>query len=271
MPELPEVETTRRGIAPHLQGQHITRVVIRERRLRWPIRADLPRLLRDQTVTAIHRRGKYLLLGLSEGTLIIHLGMSGSLRLVPAETPAQKHDHVDLVLGSGQCLRLRDPRRFGALLWTQADPYRHQLLRGLGPEPWDAGFNSDYLYRRAHGRRQAIKTYIMDARTVAGVGNIYASEALFAAGIHPARAAGRIARPRLELLRDSIRRILEQAVAAGGTTLRDFQDSEGRPGYFYRQLQVYGRAGQACTACGNEIARRIIGQRASYYCKHCQH
>ncbi len=271
MPELPEVETTRRGIEPQLCGQCIAAVVIREHRLRWPVRSDLPELLRGQVIHAVRRRAKYLLLELANGTLILHLGMSGSLRIVPPATPVQRHDHIDIVLASGACLRLRDPRRFGAVLWTDADPAGHALLRDLGPEPWSADFDGDYLYARARGRRLAIKAFIMDAHTVVGVGNIYASEALFDAGIHPARAAGRVSRARLQALRNSIRQVLEQAIAAGGTTLRDFQNSAGRPGYFRQQLKVYGRAGQPCQGCGREIIQRLIGQRSSYYCATCQH
>ncbi len=271
MPELPEVETTRRGIAPHLQDQSIAGAVIREHRLRWPVRADLPQLLRSQTITAVGRRGKYLLLRLSRGHLIIHLGMSGSLRILPADTPPERHDHVDIVLCSGHCLRLRDPRRFGAVLWTASDPSAHELLRDLGPEPWDPDFDGAYLYARARGRHQAIKSFIMDAHSVVGVGNIYASEALFAAAIHPLRAAGRISLPRMQGLRNAIREVLTRAIEAGGTTLRDFQDSRGRPGYFSQQLCVYGRAGASCPRCGARIRRRIINRRASYYCGHCQH
>lgn len=270
MPELPEVETTRRGIAPHLRGQHIAAVVVREPRLRWPVPPDLGRRLSGQTVEAVERRAKYLLLRTARGCLIVHLGMSGSLRVVAADTPAQKHDHLDLVLSDGRCLRLRDPRRFGAVLWTEDDPLRHPLLAELGPEPWDPRFDGEYLYRRARGRQTSVKPFIMDSHVVVGVGNIYASEALFRAGVHPARPAGRIGRQRYVLLAGAIREVLERAIRFGGTTLRDFVDSEGRPGYFRHELQVYARAGEACPGCAGTLRQRVIAQRASYFCVRCQ-
>ena len=270
MPELPEVETTRRGIAPHVEGRRVTKVVVRQRRLRWPVPRALQRELTEQTVKSVGRRAKYLLLGTDAGTAILHLGMSGSLRLVPADSPPGPHDHVDLVLDDGNCLRLTDPRRFGALLWTRADPARHPLLRDLGPEPFDAAFNGAYLYRRARGRRLAVKNFLMDSHTVAGVGNIYANEALFLAGIHPARPAGRISARRYERLAQSVRDILQQAIAQGGTTLRDFVGGDGRPGYFRQTLRVYGRAGQPCPVCNTRLRVTHIGQRSTFYCPRCQ-
>ncbi len=270
MPELPEVETTRRGILPHLIGRTIASVVVREGRLRWPVSRELQRSLPGQSIHTITRRGKYLVLSAERGHLICHLGMSGSLRVLPSTAPAGRHDHIDLVLENASCLRLRDPRRFGALLWSPGPPLSHPLLAGLGPEPWEDGFSGAYLHARARGRRQSVKAYIMDSRTVVGLGNIYANEALFEAGIHPARRAGRIAPGRYERLAQAIRLVLERAIEAGGTTLRDFVASDGRPGYFARSLKVYGRAGQACTRCGALLRERRIGQRSAYYCLVCQ-
>jgi len=270
MPELPEVETTRRGIEPHLLDQTITKVIVRNRKLRWPVPSQLASELRQQTIRTIKRRGKYLLLGVDKGTLILHLGMSGSLRVLPVDSTPEKHDHVELQLASGQCLRLRDPRRFGAVLWTRRDPLKHRLLATLGPEPLLAEFDDDYLYARSRGRKQAIKAFIMDSKIVVGVGNIYASEALFLAGIHPQRAAGRISQKRYQQLTSAIKKVLTAAIRQGGTTLRDFTNSDGSPGYFKQRLKVYGRAGQACPTCTQPIRQQTIGQRASYYCPHCQ-
>ena len=271
MPELPEVETTRRGIAPHVTGREVRAVVVRDARLRWPVpTARLQRELVGQRVEDVARRGKYLLLTTSAGTLILHLGMSGSLRLVRAEEPPQKHDHVDIVLDNGQCLRLRDPRRFGAVLWTTRAAERHSLLTSLGPEPLDDDFNGDTLYQRSRGRRIAIKAFIMDSKRVVGVGNIYANEALFLAGIHPLAAAGRVSRARYERLAAAIKQVLQEAIDQGGTTLRDFVNGDGKPGYFQQRLNVYGRAGEACPHCGGPIRLIRQGQRASYYCPRCQ-
>lgn len=270
MPELPEVETTRRGIEPHLLGQRVTDVVVRNRQLRWPVPAGLKATLAGQKVHAVERRAKYLLLRMESGTLILHLGMSGSLRIVPLGTAADKHDHVDIVFANKQILRLRDPRRFGAVLWTRADPAQHKLLQHLGPEPLETDFDGDYLYHRSRKRKQAIKTFIMDSRIVVGVGNIYASEALFLAGIHPATAAGRISQPRYARLTESIRQVLQAAIAQGGTTLRDFTSSDGKPGYFAQSLHVYGRADEACAECGSTIRQIQQGQRSTWYCPRCQ-
>ncbi|MDO9371011.1 MAG: bifunctional DNA-formamidopyrimidine glycosylase/DNA-(apurinic or apyrimidinic site) lyase [Gammaproteobacteria bacterium] len=270
MPELPEVETTRRGIARHSVGKTVARVVVRDARLRWPVPRTLGRRLPGQLIEAVERRGKYLLLRSRAGTLIMHLGMSGSLHVLPASTPAQKHDHLDIVFTDHTCLRLRDPRRFGAALWTERDPLTHPLLSLLGPEPLGEDFNAAYIHRRARGRRTAIKQFIMDSRMVVGVGNIYASEALFAAGIHPARATGRVSLERCERLVCSIRDVLRKAIAQGGTTLRDFRSSDGTPGYFQQQLAVYGRDGLPCPACGHPVRQLRQGQRATYYCARCQ-
>ena len=271
MPELPEVETTRRGILPHIQGHRIQQIIVRERRLRWPVPADLNSKLQGQKILEVSRRGKYLLLTTPAGSLIIHLGMSGSLRVLACDTPCEKHDHVDIVLESQQCLRLRDPRRFGAVLFSDTDPLQHELLRDLGPEPLSAALSGEYLFAKSRKRTACIKAFIMDSHTVVGVGNIYANEALFAAGIHPRRAAGKITRRQYTLLAQAIKDVLRAAIKAGGTTLRDFTHSDGKPGYFRQSLQIYDRAGQPCPRCGKPISHAVIAQRATYYCTHCQH
>jgi len=245
-------------------------MVVRERRLRWPVPAGLEAQVAGQTIIDVGRRGKYLLIHLPAGTLILHLGMSGSLRVLPATAPPERHDHLDVVLDDGQCLRLRDPRRFGAVLWTEGDPRRHPLLASLGPEPLGAAFHGDWLYRCSRGRRVAAKPFLMDSHVVVGVGNIYANEALFLAGIHPARAAGRIALARYERLAEAVKQVLMEAIAAGGTTLRDFVHSDGRPGYFSQHLRVYGHNGKPCEVCRHSLRQRIIGQRSTYYCPRCQ-
>ncbi|MEW8157074.1 MAG: bifunctional DNA-formamidopyrimidine glycosylase/DNA-(apurinic or apyrimidinic site) lyase, partial [Candidatus Thiodiazotropha endolucinida] len=236
MPELPEVETTRRGIAPHITGQRIRQVTIRQPRLRWPIPEDLPCTLKGRKLLAVDRRGKYLLMAFHHGTLIIHLGMSGSLRIVDADTAIQKHDHFDLLLGNGLQLRLRDPRRFGAVLWTDQPAINHPLLADLGPEPLGDTFDGDYLFARGKVRRTVIKQLIMDSKTVVGIGNIYASESLFRAAIHPTRPSNRISRQRYQRLAEEVRNLLEEAIAQGGTTLRDFLKEDGNPGYFAQSL-----------------------------------
>ena len=270
MPELPEVETTRRGIEPHLAGQPVRQVIIRERRLRWPVSPGLAREIPGQVVHAIERRAKYLLLRTQAGTAIVHLGMSGSLCIVPDDTEAGAHDHVDIDFGHGQRLRFNDPRRFGCLLWTRSNPHRHKLLRNLGPEPLETQFSGDYLHQRAQGRKLAVKNFIMNSQVVVGVGNIYASEALFLAGIHPARAACRISRQRMDLLVNCIQAVLRAAIREGGTTLRDFTGSDGTPGYFKQELKVYGRTGEPCFNCGKPVAMRVLGQRSTFYCPSCQ-
>ena len=270
MPELPEVETARRGIEPHLLNRTVSAVVVRDKRLRWPVPRALIETLQGQRIESVTRRGKYLLLHTPAGTALLHLGMSGSLRVLPADTPAEKHDHLDIVLDSGRALRLRDPRRFGTLLWTTHDPGRHKLLRTLGPEPLGDDFDGDYLFAKAHKREVAIKNFIMNSHIVVGVGNIYASEALFLARINPQRAAGKISRERYQALVKAIRKVLNAAIRAGGTTLRDFSGTDGEPGYFRQHLRVYGREGKACERCGTAIRSRVTGQRSTYYCPDCQ-
>jgi formamidopyrimidine-DNA glycosylase len=270
MPELPEVETTRRGIEPRVAGKIIARVVVRQPRLRWRVPPTLAAELPGHRIETVARRGKYLLLATNIGTVIIHLGMSGSLRVLPATTPPEKFDHVDLVLKDGMALRLRDPRRFGAVLWTRADPLQHKLLKRLGPEPLGPEFSGAYLFRVTRGRSRAIRDVLLDGHIVAGIGNIYANEALFDAGIRPARAAGRLTRTRCEKLVHAIRATLNRAIRAGGTTLRDFQQANGEPGYFRISLKVYGREGEPCRTCGTVIKARKRGQRSAYFCPNCQ-
>lgn len=270
MPELPEVETVRRGIAPHLTGQRVVQVVVRQPRLRWPVPDELATEMSGQTIQRVDRRAKYLLLRSDAGTALLHLGMTGRLRILPAATPPLKHDHLDLVLASGQCLRFNDSRRFGAVLWTREPPEGHALLQALGPEPFAEAFSGAYLHRRARGRIPAIKTFIMDNHIVVGVGNIYANEALFAAGIRPLRPAGQATLAEYERLATAIREILSEAIRQGGTTLRDFVGGEGEPGYFQQYLRVYDRGALPCTACGEPIQRCRIGQRATYFCPRCQ-
>ncbi|MGZ8216625.1 bifunctional DNA-formamidopyrimidine glycosylase/DNA-(apurinic or apyrimidinic site) lyase [Methylomagnum sp.] len=270
MPELPEVETTRRGIAPHILGASIAGLVVRQPRLRWPVPGDLPGKLAGQSIQAVRRRGKYLLLDTGTGTLIFHLGMSGSLRLTDPNHPPRKHDHLDLVFGNGLCLRFHDPRRFGCLLWTEAEPESHPLLANLGPEPLSADFTGHYLHERAGERHLAVKLFIMDSHIVVGVGNIYANESLFRAGIAPARPAGRVSLARYEKLVESIREVLEASIEQGGTTLRDFVNESGNPGYFRQTLQVYERADEPCRHCGTALRQGRLGQRATYWCGKCQ-
>jgi len=270
VPELPEVETTRRGIAPLLMGRRVKSVTVREPRLRWPVSPALSRDMPGQMVDDVTRRAKFLLIATPAGHLILHLGMSGSLRVVSGNVPEEKHDHLDVLMDDGRCLRFRDPRRFGAALWTTHDPLQHPLLKKLGPEPLQGGFNAEWLHGHSRGRRVAVKSFLMNSHIVAGVGNIYASEALFLAGIHPGRPAGRISLERYQRLVIAVREVLEDAIAAGGTTLRDFVDSNGNPGYFAQKLRVYGRQDGACERCGSPVRSRVIGQRSSYYCAHCQ-
>lgn len=269
MPELPEVETSRRGIEPHIVDATVTAVIIRNRRLRWPISPAVDRNLAGQTITSVGRRAKYLLINTNNGTAILHLGMSGSVFIVDHDTPAGIHDHVDIEFDSGKILRFRDPRRFGSLHWSK-HPLRHKLLINLGPEPLTDGFCGEYLRKKSRGRRVSIKQFIMNAQVVVGVGNIYASEALYLAGINPRRTAGRIALLRYELLASVIKEVLARAITAGGTTLRDFYGGDGEAGYFQQQLQVYGRNGEPCRRCKAEITVIVQGQRSTYYCKRCQ-
>ena len=270
MPELPEVETTRRGIEPWLVGRQIRALMVREWRLRWREPRSLPARLAGARIRSVGRRAKYLLVETDAGTLILHLGMSGSLRILDSVTPPLAHDHLDLVLDSGRCLRFNDPRRFGCLLFTTADPARHKLLAALAVEPLSDAFTGEALWRKARGRRAAIKTFIMDSRVVAGVGNIYASEALFRAGIRPSLAAGRVSRARMGALAAAIREVLTEAIGAGGTTLRDYVDASGTPGYFRQRLFVYERTGKPCRRCRTPIRQLTQGQRSTYWCPRCQ-
>ena len=271
MPELPEVETTCRGIAPHVLGHRIVRTVVRNRELRWPVARKLEATITGQTVHRLTRRAKYLLFTLDTGTLIMHLGMSGSLRIVNAIVAPEKHDHLDIVFRHYKALRFTDPRRFGSVHWTARDPLQHKLLRDLGVEPLSTEFSGDYLYNRSRGRKVAIKQFIMDSHIVVGIGNIYASEALFMAGINPKRAAGHIGHENYALLAGSIKEVLNDSIAAGGTTLRDFVNGDGKPGYFRQHLNVYDKAGQPCISCQVPIREIRQGQRSTYYCPRCQH
>ncbi|MDH5765515.1 MAG: bifunctional DNA-formamidopyrimidine glycosylase/DNA-(apurinic or apyrimidinic site) lyase [Gammaproteobacteria bacterium] len=270
MPELPEVETSRRGIEPHILSQTITDAIIRQKKLRWPIPLSLKNNLPGNQITSVARRGKYLLLNTNTGTVIIHLGMSGSLHIINNQTPAEKHDHFEIIFANGKSLRLRDPRRFGAVLWTRKNPLTHKLIEKLGPEPLDTQFNTDYLYQSSRNKKTSIKTFIMNSHIVVGVGNIYANEALFLAGIHPKRLAGRISQARYELLVNAIKSVLTSAIQQGGTSLRDFTNQDGKPGYFKQHLNVYGKADLPCSHCGQKIKQIRQQQRSTYYCSHCQ-
>jgi formamidopyrimidine-DNA glycosylase len=268
MPELPEVEVTRRGLAPLLAGRVISGVAVREPRLRWPIGADVRRLA-GRTVKAVRRRGKYLLVDCGDGHLILHLGMSGSLRVLPPGTPAGKHDHFDLLLGD-RILRLRDPRRFGAVLWAPGDVKEHRLLAHLGIEPLSRALDAARLHALTRGHRTAIKLFLMDGRRIVGVGNIYASESLFRAGIDPRMKAKRISLEKSRQLSATIKHTLRKAIRAGGSSLRDFVGVDGKPGYFQQRYWVYGRAGQPCRRCGAAIRRIVQGQRSTFFCPSCQ-
>jgi formamidopyrimidine-DNA glycosylase len=273
MPELPEVETTRRGLAPHLEGRRVAAVILRRPDLRWPIPDEVRELLPGQRIDAVRRRAKYLLLDTAAGSALLHLGMSGSLRVLPAGTPVSAHDHVDLALagnrGGARVLRFNDPRRFGCLLW-QPPGTTHPLLQALGPEPLSDDFSGDSLFSRSRGRKAPVKAFLMDQQVVVGVGNIYAAEALFEAGISPLRAAGQVSRERYRLLAGAVRRILAAAIARGGTTLRDFISPDGAPGYFEQELSVYGRGGEPCPRCKRPLKQASIAQRATAWCAHCQ-
>ena len=270
MPELPEVESTRRELARDLAGAAIAEAVVRDRRLRWPVPAELPGRLAGRSIRAVDRRAKYLLIGVGNGTVLVHLGMSGSLRLLDSRSPPRPHDHIDIVLADGRCLRYHDPRRFGCWLWTESDPARHRLLAHLGPEPLEPEFDGAWLHGRLRGRAASIKNLLMDSRIVAGVGNIYASEALFIAGIDPRRAGGRISRRRIDRLVRAIRQVLSVAVEAGGTTLRDYARTDGAIGAFVHRLNVYGRDGEPCRRCAAPVASVVLGQRTTWFCRRCQ-
>ncbi len=270
MPELPEVETTLRGIAPYLVGHRVVALAIRQPRLRWPIPPALKRTLPGQRIENVERRAKYILAHTDAGSALLHLGMSGSLRVLDASVAPGTHDHWDWQLDSGRILRYTDPRRFGSLLWQKSDSV-HPLLAALGPEPLRADFDGEYLWRAARNRSAPVKTFLMDQKIVVGVGNIYAAEALFAAGIHPSRAAGSVGRVRYAGLAGEVKRILEHAIVRGGTTLRDFIRPDGAPGYFEQELFVYGRAGEPCKVCHTPIRALVLGQRSTFYCPRCQH
>lgn len=274
MPELPEVETTRRGIAPHLIGRQVLGVTLRRTDLRWPIPPEISELLPGQRIVAVERRAKYLLLHTEVGSALLHLGMSGMLRVLPPDAPVGAHDHVDIHIAAGagqreRVLRFTDPRRFGCLLW-QPPGEVHPLLAALGPEPLTDAFDGDTLWHRSRGRSAAVKLFLMDNANVVGVGNIYASEALFAAGIDPRRAAGAVSRARYARLAMEVKRILAWAIERGGTTLRDFLNPDGAPGYFFRELNVYARAGEPCNICGAPIKQVVLGQRSTFWCPRCQ-
>lgn len=272
MPELPEVETTRKGVAPYLKSSVIEQVIIRQPSLRWPIPDDLASTLKGQTIHHIKRRAKYILVECDSGTLIIHLGMSGSLRILKQwqNEAIGKHDHVDIILSNGHCLRYTDPRRFGAILWTDQAIEQHKLIAHLGPEPLENEFDAEYLQQQAKTKRCSVKTLIMNGQVVVGVGNIYANESLFLAGIHPKTSAFKLTLKQCQALTEQIKQVLEKAIKAGGTTLKDFTDSEGKPGYFAQELNVYGRRDEPCLHCGDKIEHYKETQRATYYCPSCQ-
>ncbi len=270
MPELPEVETTRRGIEPHTAGRRVVALRVYEPRLRWRIQDELPRLIAGQHILHARRRAKYLLLELQAGTLLLHLGMSGSLRVLPADTPRLPHDHFDLILDSGKALRFNDPRRFGSLHYTTGDPNEHPLLAKLAPEPLDPGFDTDYLWRITRRRRVAIKQLLMNSRLVVGVGNIYANEALFRARVRPRRQARTLTRVEVGRIVRAVRTVLTMAIRAGGTTLRDYVGADGQPGYFRQKLYVYERSSQPCRTCKTPVRQLTQGQRSTYYCPTCQ-
>jgi formamidopyrimidine-DNA glycosylase len=269
MPELPEVETTRRGLEPYLVGHRVVALAIRQPRLRWPIPTAVRRLLPGQRIEAVERRAKYLLAHTQAGSALLHLGMSGSLRILSADMPIGTHDHFDWHLDSGRILRFTDPRRFGCLLW-QKPGTTHPLLAGLGPEPLDAAFDGVHLWKMSRGRSAAVKTFLMDQKIVVGVGNIYAAEALFRAGIAPQRAAGRVSRERYARLARAVKDVLAHAIARGGTTLRDFLSPDSEPGYFEMELQAYGREGEPCVVCRRPLRGALLGGRATVWCAYCQ-
>ncbi len=269
MPELPEVETTCKGIKPHIEGQHIIRIAVRNQNLRWPIPKDISQQVAGKSIVSVRRRAKYILVEFSHGALLIHLGMTGSLRIITHDEPPGFHDHFDMVFANG-IVRYRDPRRFGSLLWQPHPIESHPLLMHLGPEPLSEDFNASQLHKNCAGRKQPIKSLIMDSKQVVGVGNIYANEALFMAGIHPKRQAGRIAKQRLQKLTLAIKEVLKNAIDQGGTTLRDFVDSTGSPGYFKQQLRVYGRACKPCRQCETPLKAIRLGQRSTVFCGQCQ-
>ncbi|MFM7434039.1 MAG: bifunctional DNA-formamidopyrimidine glycosylase/DNA-(apurinic or apyrimidinic site) lyase [Gammaproteobacteria bacterium] len=276
MPELPEVETTCRGIAPHVCARRIEDFLLHETRLRWPVSRTVVPQLRGAVIKSVRRRAKYLLLDIertdadSHATLILHLGMSGNLRVLPRATPRLKHDHFDLLLDSGMTLRFNDPRRFGSLHLASGDPNQHPLLAALGPEPLDDAFDAEYLWHRSRARRVAVKPFLMNGHVVVGVGNIYASEALFRAGVRPGRQARHLKRDEITRIVAAIKQVLAMAIKVGGTTLRDYVGADGTPGYFKQKLFVYERTGEPCRKCGEAIRHRVQAQRSTYWCHACQ-
>jgi len=269
VPELPEVETSRRGIEPHLVGNILHYAIVRNSKLRWPVSEKIKTLL-DEPILSVKRRAKYLLIELNQGWIIVHLGMSGSVRILPEEQPEEKHDHIDLVFRDGKVLRYTDPRRFGAWLWCE-DLATSSVLAHLGPEPLSAQFNAQYLYQQSKNKKIAIKPWLMDNKLVVGVGNIYANEALFSSGIMPDRKASSLTEQECDVLVNAIKTVLTRSIEQGGTTLKDFLQSDGKPGYFAQELFVYGRKDKACLICGHTIESIKQGQRSTFFCRHCQH
>jgi formamidopyrimidine-DNA glycosylase len=270
MPELPEVETTCAGIRPHLLNAKVSSIAVREFRLRWPIDKNIHKKLCEKVLMSVERRAKYILLTFPDGILVIHLGMSGSLRVLNKEISPKKHDHFDIFFSNKKILRYHDPRRFGAMLWIEGALNEHKLFAKLGLEPLLADFNGEYLFERSRKRKVTIKQFIMDAHVVVGVGNIYANEAMFVAGIHPCREAGSVSKKRYQVLADEIKKVLVKAIQQGGTTLKDFQGPDGKPGYFVQKLQVYGRLGQPCFKCGRELEEVRLNNRSTIFCRKCQ-
>ena len=268
MPELPEVETAKRGIEPYLKGAHIEKIIVRQPKLRWQVSPELSQIS-QQKVTALSRRAKYLIIHTETGFIIGHLGMSGSVRIVTADAPIDKHDHLDMVMDNGKIMRYNDPRRFGAWLWTDNLDEFH-LFAKLGPEPLSDEFNADYLFKKSRKKSTALKPFLMDNSVVVGVGNIYANETLFYCGIHPQKPAGKISKAQAALLTETIKAELTRAIQQGGTTLKDFLQPDGKPGYFAQELQIYGKKGEPCPKCGQKIESLVIGQRNSYFCPKCQ-
>ena len=270
MPELPEVETTLRGIEPHILNSAIAEVKIHNGQLRWPVEKQLPQLITNKKILKLERRGKYLLLQFKHGTILWHLGMSGSMKILKKDEPRAKHDHIEILFKNKIILRYNDPRRFGALIWTEEDMYAHKLLNHLGPEPLTNDFNDTYLYEQSRKKKQKVKSWIMDSSLVVGVGNIYANESLFMSGINPNRAAGKLTKSQCEAFVREIKKVLRAAIKQGGTTLKDFSGSDGKPGYFAQKLNVYGKAGKPCPNCNKALIKKEIAQRATYYCTQCQ-
>lgn len=270
MPELPEVETIKNGLAPLVEGQQVARVEVRQPKLRWPIPRRLPEFLSNQIIQKLERRGKYLLFYCADGCLLVHLGMSGVLTVVLQKTQLKKHDHVDICFKNGSCLRLSDPRRFGCMLWIDGDPLKHKLLKDLGVEPLTRDFNAAYLFAQTRKRNVAVKQFLMNSKIVVGIGNIYVAEVLFKAKIHPKTSVKNLTVEQCAAIVRAAKIILKQAIKAGGTTFRDYRNADGKPGYFQQKLFVYGRQGELCKVCGNNLQSMILGQRSTVFCPKCQ-